>query len=57
MSKIIFEQTQRIMHEKALFDETTIRYVFKPAPRFVPEHVWFKLVAKFFVREVHRNKL
>ena len=54
-SGIVFEQVQRIMHEKAVFDEQTIRYVFKPAPRFIPERWWFKLIGRLFVREVHRN--
>ncbi len=52
---IIFEQTQRIMHEKAVFDEKTIRYVFKAAPRFVPEKLWFKFIAKLVVRQEHRK--
>lgn len=56
MSNLVFEQTQRIMHEKAVFDEQTIRYVYKPAPRFIPEKLWFKIIGKLFVREVHRKK-
>jgi len=55
MSNIVFEQTQRIMHERQVFDEQTIRYVFKPAPKLIPEKLWFRVIGKLFVREIHRH--
>lgn len=55
MNNMIFEQVQKVTMNQAVIDEKTIRYVFKPAPRFIPERLWFTVIAKFFVREEHRK--
>ncbi len=55
VNDIIFEQVQRLAHERAVYDEQTIRFVFKPAPKFIPEKLWFKVIGKLFVREIHKK--